>query len=173
MDYSDFIGSGIGAVLGFVLAQVINVARLVWTSWTRPRLAIELPHDNCEILSHGAEVGRGEIYDEKIFGFYVRNVGRRIATGVRFQLVKIEYREKEWPEFADISDQAYVLSLYKGAGRKSEDIETVLVPGAAALVELAGWREDHGAIFPAVSGLPDYYEDLHRRDSVPVHCRSI
>lgn len=160
MEYGDLIRSGIGAVIGFLLAQLINVARLIWEWWTRPRLVIELPHENCQILSHGAQVGRGKIYDEKIFGFYVRNEGQRIATGVRFQLVKIEYREKEWPEFADISDQAYELTLYMGAGRKSEDTETVLVPRAGALVELGGWREDHEAIFPSVVGLPDYYEEI-------------
>ncbi len=160
MEYGDLIRSGIGAILGFLLAQLINVARLLCEWWRRPRLVIELPHENCQILSHGAEVGPGEIRDEKIFGFYVRNVGRQIATGVRFQLIKIEYRKKDGPEFADISGHAYSLAVYKGAGRKSEDTETVLVPGSAALVELASWREDYDPIFPAVSGLPDYFEEI-------------
>lgn len=160
MEYGDLIRSGIGAILGFLLAQLINVAKLAWDWWKRPRLDIEMPGGNCQILSHGTEVGRGDIRDEKIFGFYVRNTGRQIATGVRIQLIKIEYREKDWPEFADISDQAYSLALYRGAAHKSEDTETVLVPGASALVHLASWREDYDPIFPAVSGLPDYYEEI-------------
>lgn len=160
MEYTDLIKSGIGAFLGFLLAQLINVAKLVWDWRMQPRLVIESPGDNCEILSHGAEAGHGEIYDEKIYGFYVRNVGRRIATGVRIQLIKIEYAERSWPEFAEISEHAYDLALYKGAGRKSEDTEATLVPGAAVTVKLAGWREDYDPVFPAVSGLPDYYEEI-------------
>ena len=160
MEYADLITSGIGAILGFLLAQLINVAKLMWDWWKRPRLVIESPGHNCQILSHGTEAGHGEIYDENIYGFYVRNVGRRIATGVRIQLIKIEYAEQSWPEFAKISGHAYDLALYKGAGRKSEDTETVLVPGASVLVKLAGWREDHDVVFPAVSELPDYYEEI-------------
>ena len=126
---------------------------------TRPQLAIELPNDNCQILSHGAEVGHGEIYDEKIYGFYVRNVGRSIATGVKIQLIKIEYSGKSSPEYSEISEHAYTLSLYKGSDVNSADTEAVLVPGASVLVKLAGWREDYDVLFPAVSGLPDYYEE--------------
>lgn len=36
----------------------------------------------------------------------------------------------------------------------------MIVPGAAALVALAEWREDHDAVFPSVTGLPDYYEEM-------------
>lgn len=154
MEYGDFIRSGIGAALGFFLAQLINVAKLARDWWNRPRLTIELAHENSQILSHAAQVGPSEFYDERIFGFYVRNLGRRIATGVRFQLIKIEYREKNWPVFADVSNQAYELALYKGAGRKSEDSVTVLVPTAGALVELAAWRETMTPYFPSYRVYP-------------------
>jgi hypothetical protein len=160
MEYGDFIKSGIGAILGFLLAQFVNVARLIWDWWNRPKLVIEPVGQNCVLLGHGTEAGSGEIYDEEVYGFYVRNTGRRIATGVRVQLINIEYREHNWPKFADISEHAYDLALYKGAGRKSEDTEAVLVPEATVVIELARWREDYGTIFPAVSGLPDYYEEI-------------
>ena len=126
----------------------------------RPRLVIGSPNDRCLILSHFDQVGNDEFYEEKIYGFYVRNIGRRIATGVRVQLIKTEYRGRSWPEFAEISEHAYDLTIYKGAGRKSHDIETVLVPKAAILIRLAGWREDQDVVFPAVSGLPDYFEEI-------------
>jgi hypothetical protein len=63
-------------------------------------------------------------------------------------------------EFAEISGHAYDLTLYKGAGRGPGDSVTVLVPGASVVVWLASWREDTEVIFPAVSGLPDYYEAI-------------
>lgn len=160
MEYSDFIKSGIGAILGFLLAQFVNLASVIWEWWNRPKLVIEPVGENCVLLAHGTEAGKGEIYDEEIYGLYVRNTGRKIATAVRVQLIKIEYRERDWPKFADISEHAYDLALYKGAGRKSEDTEAVLVPGATVVIELAGWREDYHTIFPAVSGLPDYYEEI-------------
>ncbi len=163
MEYADFISSGIGAVLGFTLAQLVGLARLCWEGWTKPKLGIEQVGDNSVVLSHGAEVRQGEFYDEDVFGFYVRNSGRRIAAGVRFQLIQIKIRDEDWSEFKTITEQAYDLTLYHGADRMSEDRETVLVPGAAALVKLAGWREDYDAIFPAVNGLPDYYEEICSR----------
>lgn len=163
MEYADLFKSGIGGLVGFLAAQLVNFAKLICDWWMKPRLVIEWPDDSWRILSHGTEAGHGEIYDENIYGFYVRNVGRRIATRVRFQLIKIEYAEQSWPEFAEISAHAYDLALYKGAGRKSKDTETVLVPGASVTVKLAGWREDYDAVFPAVSGLPDYYEEICAR----------
>lgn len=160
MEYGDLIKSGIGAILGFVLAQFVNFARIIYEWWNQPKLMIEPVGKNCVLLAHGAEAGNGQIYDEEIFGFYIRNIGRRIATGVRVQLIKIEYRERDWPDFAGISEHAYDLALYKGAAPRSEATETVLVPGASVVIELAGWREDQFAILPAVSGLPDYYEEI-------------
>lgn len=160
MDYSDLIRSGIGAILGFLLAQLVNLSKIIWDSWNRPKLAIEPVGDNCLLLSHSTEASSGERIKENIFGFEVRNIGRRIATGVRAQLIKIEYRNRDWPKFADISTHAYDLALYLGAGRKSQDTRAVLIPGASVTIELAGWREDYDAVFPAVSGLPDYYEEI-------------
>jgi hypothetical protein len=160
MEYGDLIKSGIGAFIGFFLAQLVNLARLIWEWWNRPRLAIYEIGDNNILLSHTVEAANHEYYKEKRYGFYVRNAGRRAATGIRFQIIKIEYRGKEWPEFAVSSEHAYELALYGGQHVRSRDTETVLVPGATAVIDLAGWREDYDVIFPSVTGLPDYYEEI-------------
>src|SRR3981081_2399602 len=105
MEYSDLLKSGLGAVIGFLLAQIVNLAAVGRDWFTRPRLRIDPPDSkNWLILMHSAEVGNGELYKEQIYAFYVRNVGRRIATGVRFQLLKIEYREQNQPQFSEYSD---------------------------------------------------------------------
>lgn len=159
METGELIQSGVGAVVGFLLAQLVNVAALMWEWSRRPRLVIELPQGNARILSHSAEVRRGEYLREEIYGFSVRNEGLRVAIGVRFQLIKVEHRRSGQDEFREISDQAYELNLYNGAGSSSGAGSVMLVPGAAALVKLASWREDYEPIFPAVIGLPDYYEE--------------
>jgi hypothetical protein len=112
MEFGDLIRPGVGAVVGFLLAQLVNVAVLVWRRRQRPRLVIELPDERSKVLAHSTEARQGEILREEIYGFYVRNVGRRLATGVRFQLIKIEHRRSERHLFSEISDHAFELTLY-------------------------------------------------------------
>lgn len=159
MEIWDLARAAIGAVIGFVLAQLVNVAVIVWKWCRRPRLVIELANGSGRILSHVDEVQRGEYLRKIVYGFYVRNKGPQIATGVRFQLTKIEHRTDEKGDFSEISDQAYDLALYNGGGSRKGDSRVVLVPGAAALVNLAGWREDYDQIIPSVTGLPDYFAE--------------
>lgn len=156
MDYDDIFKSGVGAVIGFALAQLVNVAKLCWERWTEPKLVIELANERCVLVSHGVEASHGQILDETIYGFYVRNTGRRIATGVRVQLIQIEHRGIKDKEFRTASEHAYDLAQYKG----TEGSKTVLVPGAVAVMELALWREDYWAVRPAVGELPDHYEEI-------------
>jgi hypothetical protein len=159
MDFSDLIKSGIGAVLGFALAQFVDLGRLLSAWIMRPRLVIESPYDNWLVLSHSVEIGSGELCDEEVYGFNVRNVGRRIATGVHFQLLKLERRDSTDEKFTTVSDDALELSLYSSGQRSHRSTQTSLVPGAAALVELARWREDYFVVMPSVATLPEYYEE--------------
>ena len=92
-EYSNVLASAMGAIIGFVLAEIFSLVKLIRMWWTRPRLVIDVGHDNCQILSHGVPTGSGEMYDEKIFGFQIRNAGRRIATGVKAQLSKLSMRK--------------------------------------------------------------------------------
>ncbi len=161
MDYSDLLKSALGAVIGFFLAQVVNLAKIAWDIYRRPRLVITHPDSkNWRVLMHDAQVGLGETYAEEIYAFYVCNVGRRIATGVRFQLIKIEYRGVNWLEFADASEQTCDLAVYTQASANRGAESITLVPGAKTLVHLASWREDYDVVFPAVATLPDYFEEI-------------
>lgn len=156
---SDLIKSGIGAVLGFTLAQIVNIAKVAHDWFTRPRLVIEPINSEYRILSHSTQVNNGEWYEEEIYGFYVRNRGRRIATGVRFHLLKVEYKKSSNPELALASDSSFELATYTQSDSLRGATQTILVPGAAALVNLAWWREDFDAALPSVREIPDYYHE--------------
>jgi hypothetical protein len=163
MEYSDFLKSGLGAVIGFALAQFVNLVKVARDWLMRPRLRIEPVSggsNGWRILMHSAQVNRGEFLEEETYGFYVHNIGRTIATGVRFQLIKIEYRGSEWPEFAEASNQTSDLAVYNGSGANKRGAESAtLVPGAKTLVHLGSWREDYDVVFPAIHSIPDYYEE--------------
>jgi hypothetical protein len=76
-------------------------------------LVIEEPENGYRILSHSTQVDDShELVKERMYGFIVRNVGRRIATGVRFQLLKAEYRE-EGGEFNTVARHAFGLSIHE------------------------------------------------------------
>ena len=160
MDYSDLFKSGLGAMLGFALAQVLNIAKLVYDSIVQPRLRIEKVGGAWRVLSHSTEAAHGALYKEEIFSFSVRNVGRRVATGVRCQLLKIEYRRKEWPEFADVKESAADLRTYAEGGGGEGDLVTTLIPQACAQFQVAAWREDYPVLFPSIDRTPAYYEEI-------------
>ena len=50
----DLLQSGIGAFIGFLLGQSVNLVTLCWDRYKRPRLVIEEPEYGCQILMHDA-----------------------------------------------------------------------------------------------------------------------
>jgi hypothetical protein len=156
MEYSDLIKSGIGAVIGFMLAQLVNIAKLTWERLRRPKLRIRLTPNN-QLLSHSTQLTSGETVQEVYYGFDIRNVGKRIATGVRFQLLKIEYDTSDG--YTEVLDTALDLSTYVGADKGPGSKEATIVPGAAVAVGLASWRGDYDVAWPLAEGVPDYYEE--------------
>jgi hypothetical protein len=157
MDYNDLLKSGLGAVIGSLLAQFVNVAKLAWDWWRKPKLKIEHSDTN-RLLSHTTSLPSGEMVGEEYYGFEVRNTGKHVATGVQFQIVKIENEiEGGWAEMANT---ALGLSTYHGADATTSEAKATLVPGASVAVGLATWREDRDTVMPLAHGLPDYYEEL-------------
>lgn len=148
--------SFLGAIVGFLLAQLVNFAKLAYNWWRRPRLVIEQVNDGNRILSHSTQVNRGEWADEVYYGFRVRNAGKRIALGVRCQLLKMEVRQTEEAPFRTVLDTATELYTYSGAGQRHGSPEATMVPGSSVDFELASWREDTGAVVPSSDKLPDY-----------------
>ncbi len=161
MEWSDFLKSGIGAVVGFLLGQVVNVAKLIAESINRPRLRIEPADSDCKILSHWAEIDQGQYVPEEAFGFHVRNGGRSLAQDVQFQLVKIEKRDPDESGFSVLSDHTYELATYTDATGRRGATKVTILPKAAVLVSLAWWRIDRDGLFPAIERLPDYYEESY------------
>lgn len=155
---AEYIQGAIGAVVGFTLAQLVNVAKLLLDWCLKPRLKIEASED-CRALHHTAQTEHGYL-DEEIYAFSVSNKGFRIATGVRFQLIKIEKRESDAKKFETVSDEASDLAPYIGSDVTAEPNPAVLVPGAAISVRLGKWREDYPCVIPAVRNLPDYFEEM-------------
>ncbi len=158
MKWSDLIQPGLGAIIGFALAQGVNLIKLGWDQFNKPKFRIETD-DNCAILSHSTSTQWEAFLGEKIYGFSVRNVGRRIATRVRFQILQIETRERSAPNFRPASNHTMDLTTYRNSENLGGDAEVTLLPGATALVSLAWWREDRDAVIPATSHVPDYYEE--------------
>jgi hypothetical protein len=148
--------SFLGAIVGFLLAQIVNLATLAYNRWRRPILVIEEVGDGNRILSHSTELNRGEWVDEVYYGFRVRNAGKRIALGVRCQLLKMEVRRTEAAPFRTVLDTATELYTYSGAGQRHGSSEATVIPGSSVDFELAWWREDAGVVSPSSKKLPDY-----------------
>lgn len=146
--------------MGFALAQVLNISKLLHDWVVQPRLRIEKVGGTWRILSHSTEVVSGELCKEEIFGFYVRNIGRRAATGVRCQLLKIEHRGRESPEFMNIDEGAANLRIYAGDSVREGELMTTLIPKASVLFQIATWRADYSVAFPSIDRVPPYYEEF-------------
>ena len=143
-----FVESGIGAMIGFVLAQLVNVAKIFWDRYNRPKLVIESREANW-ILEPTER--------HTVYGFSLRNKGRTIATGVRVQLVKIVARHDGNKQYL-LSENAYDLLPYHQGKRESVSVPLTLFPGSSVEIYLASRNDsDNGAyedvIYPSVSGL--------------------
>lgn len=155
MEWTDFTKSALGAVVGFALAQLVNLASVIRAWWRRPLLGIE-PMDY--ILSHNTMIDGGVFQDEVIYGFNVRNDGKTVATGVQFQILHIRHRGPNDAEWHSLKDMALPLRTYAGDDLKGRDSIT-LVPAAAATIELARWMEGHNSVTPSAPGLFEYYDE--------------
>ena len=95
-----------------------------------------------------------------ISGFEVKNTGAAIATGVRFQIVGIQFSDKNGAYYDYLAQTALDLTVYRGAeGSESGPKEITLVPGAAASIALGWWREDTDVVRPCVPDSFDYYDE--------------
>jgi hypothetical protein len=142
-------------LLGFALAQLVNLVAFVHWWYVKPRLRIQPVGDNHVLLDHEAEISSGEFCREATYGFRVQNHGRKVARGVRAFLVKIEMRDEEDETFRQVSVHTYLLPWY---GPGSDKHPATLVPKASITVELGRWREDLDVVMPA-TGLEEYYEE--------------
>lgn len=147
--------SGIGAIVGFLLAQLINAAKLLREWYTRPKLVIESRHENSVL----------EISERHtIYGFSIRNTGRSIATGVRVQVTKI-VAQLDGTNNRVLSENAYDLSPYRQVKGETPSVPLTLVPGAAIEINLASRNDfDDGicedVIYPSVSEIPHLFEEI-------------
>lgn len=102
----------------------------------------------------------GERLEEEYYGFYVENRGRRIAEGVRFQILAIEYRTRKETTFSVASSSTFDLFTYTGADGARGSPSATIVPGALAQVALGWWRQDRNVVVPATNAALDYYEEI-------------
>lgn len=162
MEYPDLLKSGIGAVLGFALAQVVNASAIGWRWFMRPKLLIEVSADGENILlDHTAQLDAQTMAQEKYFGFYVRNSGRSIATNVRFQILKIRWKD-DGKEYVGTGDMALDLSTFRGSAAKDGDgsRSVTLVPKAAVPVAFGRWMDGpEDIVWPCAEHSLDYYEE--------------
>jgi len=163
MSYAEMLNSGLGAIVGFTLAQIFNFS-VLFSKWIkRPKLKLEMPDDDFRILSHVTQTENGEHLREEVFAISLANYGASVSTNVRVQLTKIEIRDKDSPHLSTVSEDAFGLATYSSFGRNSQSALITLAPGTKAQIRLGGWREDYDAFFPSITGqLPEYYEDACR-----------
>jgi len=158
VDYNDLWKPGLGAIIGFLLAQFVDVAVLIWGRWRRSKLTIELMASNV-IMAHTVMFSPTEEGREEVYAFVVRNVGKKIATGVRFQILNIRLRNRGLSEFANLSDVALSLKTYSDDEKRGRETIT-LVPKAAANIALARWRQDLGVVRPCAPSVFEYYDEM-------------
>jgi hypothetical protein len=146
----------VSVTLGFILGQLANAVAFVHRWWVRPRIRISSLGGNHILLDHYPEMPPNEESVREIhFGFRVSNCGRRVASGIRPLLIKVEAQEGD--SYRELTAHTYTLSWADPEGRSREP-ET-LIPGASLNVALAEWREDYDFVAPAIGYLEDYYEE--------------
>lgn len=163
MEYGDLLKSGMGAIIGFALAQIVNFSQIGWRWWRRPVLKIESIRGDYLLMEHITEVAPGEYAEAKEFGFVVRNTGRGIATGVQFHLTRIETRSRNATEFHLASEHTYTLQIDQSGTFAEDRTRVTLVPGTSVIVKLATWREAWDCIYPSITPRPEYYQDALTR----------
>ena len=89
MTYDDYVKGAVGSVIGFALAQAVNLAKVGREWWRRPKLHIEFYNTDAQTLRHHVDAGH-DIVEEIVYGFTIRNSGRSMAEGVEVYL--IEYK---------------------------------------------------------------------------------
>ena len=152
--FEGFLEASVGAVIGFLLAQIINAAKIFRDWYKRPKLIIRSRGENW--LLEPTE-------RHTIYGFSLHNAGRSIATGVQVQLVKVIAQHDE-NKHCLLSENAYDLFPYRRETRENISVPLTLVPGAAVDIQLAS-RNDHDdrpyedVIYPSVSEIPELFEE--------------
>jgi hypothetical protein len=150
---SDFWKPAFGAVVGFVLAQSLNIGKIAWDEWRRPKLRIVRTKNDTLLWQNSNGVG------EAWFGFKVRNIGRRVATSVRCQIVKIEFLDKGADQFGIYSTAALDLFGYTGQHKEPNVKEATIVPATEIDILLAYYDSAQDELAPKVDRLLDYFDE--------------
>ena len=146
------VAAAIAVIDGSVWAVELLIKR--WNQLNGLRLAIE-------------SVGENSVLDvtEKhtIYGFSVRNVGRKLTQNVRAQLVKVEGRGPSG-EYRTLLDQTFDLEPVGIEGDSSTSV--ALVPGRTIKFRMASSKHDsgygpyYGVVYPSVLGLSERFEEF-------------
>lgn len=157
---NDFLKAALGAIVGFSLAQIVNLARLAYDHWRRPKLALEA-NEGALILSHSEQTESYEYRRVDHFGFSVRNIGRMPALELRCYLLKIEISEKD-SDFKDIFNNSTTLRIFESSYKIYKGpTDQTLLSGASVQFYLARRYEDgDNVIYPAIDFSPDYFEEI-------------
>lgn len=142
-------------LLGFALAQLVNVIALLFRCYTKPRLRIRTVGQDHVLLDYPEELASRDIVRKIIYGFQV-NYGRSVAHGVRAFIAKAEIRDKSDSEFRQFSSHTSTLPWH---GSGSDENPAVLIPGGSMTVRMTDWREDLFCVVPANS-IAELYEEI-------------
>lgn len=149
---SELFPSALGAIIGFTLSQFVNLAKLIWNARVEPRLVISPKREACRLIY---ETWGGGRLKSAVYSFTIKNAGRRIATGVRCQVLAIEVR-RSGNRFETVFKGDYEIKII----RDCNDGTATLLPSASKNVVLAFENEETPCLMPNLSRIPDHYEEI-------------
>jgi hypothetical protein len=157
----DLLKSGIGAIIGFVLAQVVNLVKIYLDYTRRPILTI-VENENSVLLSHSEQDQSGVYVPHTYHGLGVRNDGRTPVKNLKCYILKIEIKKQNRDELALAFDSSTQIPSFEASYRtKSSAKDLILIPGAKHDFLFGIYRQEmESVLYPAIGYVPDYYENV-------------
>lgn len=149
VNVNDLLKSGVGAVIGFSLAQVVNLARSIHEIYVRPQLRLSAPEFCIVGDPLYSEHGNPPV---RYYGFKVKNTGRRVATNVQFQIEAIERKPLHHSDYQLIDCASQQLFTFNPSKPKEKGADLItLPPGGAAVILMATWDRSDTVFRPSGS----------------------
>lgn len=133
---NELIKASFGGIVGFVLAQMFNVAKFVHGWWVRPVLKIDTTV--AAYVDHDSIATSDQRKKKVSIAVRIRNDGRRVAENIKCHVTKMELAKGGSDIFQLVSDRIVELPAFnERTGRRDKHPVDVLIPGASLAFLLA------------------------------------
>jgi len=154
--FVSIITPALGGIVGFILAQFVNIAKIVVLWWRRPRFAFDYVQPDMMILSDSEETEHGPVGRNK-YGFTIQNRGRTPAYESQVFLTGA-FSSADGKHFRPVINYAQCLP-WVDADEGKKYSPAIILPGTGLLVSLGEWSEMYDGIYFSTRSTPDYYEE--------------